>query len=200
MNLKTGLKLMLMLMLRLTTASASDLLENQFLSYKEASEIWNVEPFTSAKFKAAKPEDRGGFALDLMNHDIFTTKKLSDVKKALGNPDGTYNIRNSLSYKIGSDDKNSYQLVFLPDFQGKTVENIKIFHEPLDDAKPTAITAGSKRLPINIEGALAESIFKHLKVVETKSAKTGKNIACTKQAGHYHCSLELDDEGTAFAK
>jgi hypothetical protein len=177
----------------------ADLMENQFLSYRDASEIWTLEPFTPAKFKAAKPDDRGNMALDILNHDVFTGKKLVEVKKILGNPDGHYDGRNVLAYQLGSDDKNTYQLVFLPDYQGKVVENIKIYHEPLDDTKPTSISVGSKRLPITIDGALAEAIFKHLKVNETKSIKTGKNIACNKASGRYHCSFELDDEGTAFA-
>jgi hypothetical protein len=191
-------KLLILLLLPLT--AFADLTDNQFLSYKEAADLWNTEPFTPAKFKAAKPEDRGGFALDLLNHDIFTSKKLSEVRKALGDPDGNYKARNVLAYRLGSDDKNAYQLVFLPDYQGKSVENIKIYHEPTDEVRPTSISMGSKRLPITIEGALAESIFKHLRMSETKGIKTGKNIACNLNAGHYRCSLELDDQGAAFAK
>lgn len=184
-------------------------MENQFLSFGEAEKIWNLEPFDSAKFRAAKPDDRAGMALDIMNRGHFTDKKLVDVKKALGNPDGHFDTRYSLAYLLGSDDKNSYQLIFLPDYAGKTVENIKILHEPIPDAAPakpiaaaaTNISAQSKRLPIEIDGALAQSIYQHMhRVSESKSLKTGKNIACAKNSNTYHCSFELDDQGAAFAK
>lgn len=186
---------------------AWDVMNNQFLSFGEAEKLWNIEPFDSSRFKDAKPDDRGGMALDLINRGTFNNQKLIAVKKALGKPDGKFQTRGSLVYQLGSDDKNSYQLIFLPDFSGKTVENIKIYHQPIETTPPaepipttSGISAGSKRLPIAIDGSLAESIYHHLKVVESKFIKTGKNIACSKSANRYHCSFEIDEKGEAFAR
>lgn len=192
---------------------AWDVIDNQFLTFGEAEKLWNIEPYDSARFKAAKPDDRGGMALDLINKGTFNNRKLIEVKKALGNPDGKFQTRNSLAYRLGSDDRNSYQLIFLPDFSGKSVENIKIMHEPVVESatatppsapapatKVTSISAGSKRLPIDIEGPLAESIYVHLHVAENKSVKTGKNISCSKSGNQYRCSLEFDEKGEAFGR
>jgi|GEM_PF-3861166 len=192
---------------------AWDVVDNQFLTFGEAEKLWNIEPYESSRFKAAKPDERGGMALDLINKGTFNSRKLIDVKRALGTPDGKFQTRNSMAYRLGSDDKNSYQLIFLPDFSGKMVENIKIMHEPNVESVPanpaspppaptkvTSISAGSKRLPLEIEGPLAQSIFVHLRVSETKSVKTGKSITCSKSGNQYRCSLELDEKGEAFAK
>lgn len=192
---------------------AWDVMDNQFLSFGEAEKLWNIEPYESARFQQAKPDERGGMALDLINKGTFNSRRMIEVRKALGTPDGKFQARGSLAYRLGSDDRNSYQLVFLPDFSGKSVENIKIMHEPNVEAatvhsssqpvKPTTVTsisAGSKRLPIEIEGPLAQSIYVHLHVPESRSVKTGKNIACSHLDGRYRCSLEIDEKGESFAK
>lgn len=202
-----GLHLLSFAVVLLGTAAFAQL-ENQFLNFSEAEKLWNLEPFDAARFKTSSGDDRAGMALDLINHGTFTNKKLTEVRASLGAPDGRYPIRASLAYRLGSDDKNQYQLIFLPDFSGKLVENVKILHEPLESTpvsplkSPTAaISAQPKRLPIRIDGPIAESIFKHLKSrLENKSTKTGQNIACAKEKSRYHCSFEIDEDGVAFAK
>lgn len=180
--------------------SAFGLFDNQFLTLEQARAHWGQSAFSEEKFRSAKPDERGGMAIDLLVKEQLNGRKLTDIKKVLGPSDAKYEAGRVPAYKLGSDSQYTYILVFLPDFSGKTVEEVKIYREPLEHPGG-AVTAGSARLPMTIDGPAAANIYRHLTAApEDKNKKTGKNIACTREGDNYRCAFELDAEGTAFPR
>ena len=121
-----------------------------------------------------------------MNRGHFNSKTMAEVRKLLGTPDGHFETRYALAYQLGSDDKNSYQLIFLPDFSGKTVENIKIYHEPISDTPPTPTTAPPVPPTNAITGAIQTLTDRHRRCcrrinLQTSEACTGNKIVQNRQ-------------------
>lgn len=194
-------QLALFLMLAMSSVARAGLFENQFLPLDQAERAWGRQPFLAENFRNGTKEDRGAMSVDLIRTEKFHSAKLTDIRKTLGASDAKYENGRLPAYRLPKIGQESLILVFLPDFSGKLVEDVKIYREPLDSTheKESGVSAGPARLPISLEGSVAESIFKHLTAVpEGDGAKNGKNVSCTHSGETYRCKLELDSNGVAY--
>jgi hypothetical protein len=101
---------------------------SQFLSGKEAKTKWGSSTFVGAKYKNSTEQERGAMAADAINKNLFVGTDMISVRKLLGTPDSYFFSDTIYAYKITEPaaDKESWQLIFVPDEKLEKVKEIKI--------------------------------------------------------------------------
>ncbi len=102
--------------------------EQTFMSASEAARRWKQKPFNAMKFRKGDTKERASMAVSLASGKHFIGKKAEEVRSELGNFSGFFWSDYIPAYIIEegwTEKKNTWQLVFLPNENGKVAE-IKI--------------------------------------------------------------------------
>jgi hypothetical protein len=170
---------------------AQSLSDSQFLSVNQALKLWSNERFEAHRFKQGDEALRSRMVIDLILRKLYIGQKLSWVERELGAPNAEYDSKRVPAYRLQPSPDEVYELVFLPDYTGSKVEEVRI-HKSTKAALPKSAMATSK-LPVVIEGALAKKIFEQLlDVPEINGTKTGAGIFCAKAT---LCTFHVSTKG-----
>lgn len=100
----------------------------KFMTAAEAEKKWGLAEFNPSKFKSVSEKEKGAMAADAIKKNLFVNKEMLDVRKQMGDPDSYFFSDTIYTYKITEPgpDKESWQLIFVPDEKLKKVKEIKI--------------------------------------------------------------------------
>lgn len=110
-------------------AGVQSILNRNFMDLKTAETKWGAKPFEAEKFKKGNKVVKASMAVDLIRSKIFVGKTFEEVKAVLGNYDGYFESDSIPAYIIDikkKPDKETWQVLFLPDKTGIHVEEVKI--------------------------------------------------------------------------
>ena len=199
-------KLILLFFVVVGSAYAADI---QFLSAdKLGAAKFDAAKFDAAKFKDGDMTVRASMTADLIKSKTFVGKPVADVEKELGHPDGHYQTKES-AYVVGSEGKDLWQLVFLPDVSGKTVGDVKVHKrfcfvsQPPPPEPPYIVSkVVGKKWGVTITGEVAKAMFAQMGTLEIeKGAREGESVTCTKMnKTDVKCTLVMDVDGVIEAK
>ncbi len=123
------MKLIFLYFLLLSTTAFSDTFwASEYLSLKQALQKWGDTEFKAEKFKEAADKEKRAMATNALKNKIYVGKPMLLVRKDLGSPDSYFFSDTIYAYEIDRPkaNKESWQLIFIPDENLENVKEIKI--------------------------------------------------------------------------
>ncbi len=100
----------------------------EYMDISEAEKRWGQKPFDRLKFKDAPMRERAAMAVDLIKRKLFIDKPIEKVRHDLGPTSGYFVSERIPTFFIEEgwhQNRNSWQLVFLTDRNGK-IDEVRI--------------------------------------------------------------------------
>jgi hypothetical protein len=99
-----------------------------YMTATQAQKKFGARPYEPEAFKKGDRKLKGEMAADLILKKAFVGKPLKSVPELLGSPDGYFENKGLPAYIISADPAkgDTWQVVFFPDKDWKTVEEVKI--------------------------------------------------------------------------
>jgi hypothetical protein len=97
------------------------------LSLSTAEKVWGIKEFIPERFKNGSKEERAAQTVNLIRSHQYIGKELKTVISELGPHDVYYNSDGIPDYSLGELKGSHWELVFLPDENGRV--NRVIFHK-----------------------------------------------------------------------
>lgn len=108
--------------------SGTSYLNGTFLSLKEAKKKWGTLEFKASEFIKSNERQKGSMAVNLLEKKSYVNGLMSTVRAEIGAPDSYFFSDTIYAYEISSPEENKeqWQLVFVPDDKLEKVKEIKI--------------------------------------------------------------------------
>ena len=103
-------------------------LQGIFLSTKQAKKKWGVASFKAAEFIKSSELEKGAMSVGLLEKKLYLNELMSKVRSDFGTPDSYFFSDTIYAYEITppEENKEQWQLVFIPDDNLEKVKEIKI--------------------------------------------------------------------------
>lgn len=108
--------------------SGASYLNGAFLSLKEAKNKWGSLEFKASEFIKSNERQKGSMAVNLLEKKSYVNGLMSKVRAEIGAPDSYFFSDTIYAYEITppEENKEQWQLVFIPDDKLEKVKEIKI--------------------------------------------------------------------------
>ncbi len=108
--------------------SGTSYLNGTFLSLKEAKNKWGSLEFKASEFIKSNERQKGSMAVNLLEKKSYVNGPMSKVRTEIGTPDSYFFSDTIYAYEITppEENKEQWQLVFIPDDKLEKVKEIKI--------------------------------------------------------------------------
>lgn len=101
----------------------------EFMKATDAEKKWGILPLKPEQFKAGDLSKRAPMAVDIIKRSLYVGKSRKTVRQELGDPDSYFFSDTIYAYKImpyPGENKEIWQLVFIPDEKLEKVKEVKI--------------------------------------------------------------------------
>ncbi len=108
--------------------SGTSYLNGTFLSLKDAKKKWGSLEFKASEFIKSNERQKGSMAVNLLEKKYYVNASMSKVRTEIGTPDSYFFSDTIYAYEITppEENKEQWQLVFIPDDNLEKVKEIKI--------------------------------------------------------------------------
>ena len=111
-------------------SEAQDYLRAKFLSLDQAQKKWGIAAFDPLAFQKGNEKVRAAMAVDVLkNEKKYVGLAIPKIRELFGDPDGYFWSDTILAYQIQyykDDNKESWQIVFIPDAELKKILSVKV--------------------------------------------------------------------------